>query len=135
MIFHENRLPEYHTLFLRKLEKMSQHLSSAAVVIDTLRVNNVRSPVLSVKYHLHFFFYKPNVLGTLFSTFNCLHSFKLRSMFTDLAYIVLRKQITNTFKTLKGLPLLFSTGLYSTFIQLTVCYMHALHFHFFQFGL
>ena len=44
MIFHENRLladdsHEYHTLFCRKLKKMSQNLSSAAVVIGTLRAN------------------------------------------------------------------------------------------------
>ena len=29
---------KYHTLFFRKLEKMSQNLSSAAVVIEALRV-------------------------------------------------------------------------------------------------
>ena len=32
-------LMNYHTLFFRKLGKMSQNLSSAAVVIGTLRVN------------------------------------------------------------------------------------------------
>ena len=43
MIFHENRLAilmKYHTFF-RKLGKMSQNLSSAAVVIGALRVNSV----------------------------------------------------------------------------------------------
>ena len=30
---------KYHTLFFRKLEKMSQNLSSAAVVIGAYRVN------------------------------------------------------------------------------------------------
>ena len=30
---------KYHTLFFRKLEKMSQNLSSTAVVIGALRVN------------------------------------------------------------------------------------------------
>ena len=43
MIFHENRLladdsHEYHTLFFQKLGKMSQNVSSAAVVIDALGV-------------------------------------------------------------------------------------------------
>ena len=32
---------KYHTLFSRKLEKMSQNLLSAAVVIGALRVNIV----------------------------------------------------------------------------------------------
>ena len=32
-------LMKYHSLFLQKLEKMSQNLSSAAVVIGALRVN------------------------------------------------------------------------------------------------
>ena len=47
MIFHENRLPAddsheiSYLIFFRKLEKMSQHLPSAAVVIGTLRVNIV----------------------------------------------------------------------------------------------
>ena len=47
MIFHENRLlaDDSHVIsylfFCRKLEKMSQNLSSAAVVIGALRVNNV----------------------------------------------------------------------------------------------
>ena len=45
MIFHENRLlailMKYHTLFFfQKLGKMSQNLSSAAVVIGALRVNS-----------------------------------------------------------------------------------------------
>ena len=45
MIFHENRLladdsHEYHSLYHRKLGKMYQNLSSAAVVIGALRVNN-----------------------------------------------------------------------------------------------
>ena len=45
MIFHENRLlaDDYHEIsyhiFFRKLEKMSQNLSSVAVVIGALRVN------------------------------------------------------------------------------------------------
>ena len=44
MIFHENRLladasREYHILFLSKIEKKSQNLSSAAVVIGALRAN------------------------------------------------------------------------------------------------
>ena len=45
MIFHENRLlaGDSHVIscliFFRKLEKRSQNLSSAAVVIDALRVN------------------------------------------------------------------------------------------------
>ena len=43
MIFYENRLPtddshEKSFLFFRKFEKMSQNLSSAAVVIGALRV-------------------------------------------------------------------------------------------------
>ena len=46
MIFHENRLLAdnnlmlYHTLFLSKTWKMSQNLSSAAIVIGALRVNH-----------------------------------------------------------------------------------------------
>ena len=48
MIFHENRLlaailMRYHTYLFRKLEKMSQNLSSAAVVIGALRA----------KYYMH----------------------------------------------------------------------------------
>ena len=45
MIFHENRLLEDDShkniipYFFRKLAKMSQYLSSAAVVIGALRVN------------------------------------------------------------------------------------------------
>ena len=44
MILHEDKrwqtiFMKYHTLFFRKLDKMSQDLSSAAVVIDALRVN------------------------------------------------------------------------------------------------
>ena len=39
MIFHENRLLAYYTLFFLKIGKMLQKLSSAAVVIDALRVN------------------------------------------------------------------------------------------------
>ena len=47
MVFHENRLladdsHEIHVsyiIFFRKFEKMSQNLSSAAVVIGALRVN------------------------------------------------------------------------------------------------
>ena len=46
MVFHENRLlriqqtilMKYHTSFCRKLGKMLQNFSSAAVVIDALRV-------------------------------------------------------------------------------------------------
>ena len=43
MIFHENRLQaailtKYHNLFFQKIRKMSQNLSSAAVVIGALRV-------------------------------------------------------------------------------------------------
>ena len=42
MIFHENRLlailMKYHSLFLSKLEKKSQNLSSAVVEIGALRV-------------------------------------------------------------------------------------------------
>ena len=47
MIFHENRLPADDShgisclIFFRKLEKMSQNVSSAAVVIGALRVNDV----------------------------------------------------------------------------------------------
>ena len=37
MLFHEN-LMKYHTLFFRKLGKMLQNLSSAAVLIGALRV-------------------------------------------------------------------------------------------------
>ena len=46
MIFHENRLladdshETSYLIFLKKLGKMSQNLSSAAVVIRALRVNN-----------------------------------------------------------------------------------------------
>ena len=36
---------KYHTFFFRKLGKMSQNLSSAAVVIGTLRVNTVKIPI------------------------------------------------------------------------------------------
>ena len=45
MIFHENRLLADDSLvisyliFVKKMEKMSQNLSSAAVVIGALRVN------------------------------------------------------------------------------------------------
>ena len=43
MIFHENRLlinrpMKYYTFFFHKLRKMSQNLSSAAIVIGALRV-------------------------------------------------------------------------------------------------
>ena len=47
MIIHENRLLTDDSyviaciIFFRKLEKMSQNLSSAAVVIGALRVNTV----------------------------------------------------------------------------------------------
>ena len=37
-------LMEYHTLFFRKLRKMLQNLSSAAVVIGALRVNGDCGP-------------------------------------------------------------------------------------------
>ena len=46
MIFHENRLLAddsdeiTYLIFVKKLEKMSQNLSSAAVVIGALRVNS-----------------------------------------------------------------------------------------------
>ena len=47
MIFHENRLPtddsheiSYFVLFI-KLGKIAQNMSSAAVVIGPLRVNNI----------------------------------------------------------------------------------------------
>ena len=43
MIFHENRLLDSHEisyLFFRKLGKMTQNLSSAAVVIGASRVND-----------------------------------------------------------------------------------------------
>ena len=48
MVFHENRLlaDDSHEIayliFFRKLEKMSQNLSSAAVVIGTLRIKRVQ---------------------------------------------------------------------------------------------
>ena len=45
MIFHEDSLladtfnsPKYHTFYFQKLGKVSQNLSSAAVVIGALRV-------------------------------------------------------------------------------------------------
>ena len=45
MIFHENRLLviliKCHTLFFRNFGKMSQKMSSGAVVIDALRVDNI----------------------------------------------------------------------------------------------
>ena len=50
MIFHENRLladdtPEISCLiFFQKFAKMSQNLSSAAVVIGALRVNLIETP-------------------------------------------------------------------------------------------
>ena len=45
MIFHEQTiLMKYHPLFVQKLEKMAQKLSSAAVVIGALRVN-IRMPL------------------------------------------------------------------------------------------
>ena len=44
-------LVKYHTLFFRKLGKMSQNLSSAAVVIGALRVK-VKSPTLSLSLSL-----------------------------------------------------------------------------------
>ena len=51
MIFHENCLPadnshETSYLFFRKLEKMSQNLSSAAVVIEALRVDALSASVI-----------------------------------------------------------------------------------------
>ena len=48
MVFHENRLPAddsheiSYLIFFRKLRKMSQKLSSAAVVIGALRVKAAR---------------------------------------------------------------------------------------------
>ena len=54
MIFHENRLLviliKRHTLFFRKFRKMSQTLSSGAVVIGALRVNNIASSGDANKY-------------------------------------------------------------------------------------
>ena len=47
MIFHENRLPAddchviSYLIFVENWEKMSQNLSSAAVVIGALRVNTI----------------------------------------------------------------------------------------------
>ena len=52
MIFHENRLLAndsheiFYIFFFSKLEKMSQNLSSAAVVIGALRVNLARVSTL-----------------------------------------------------------------------------------------
>ena len=51
MIFHENRLladdsHEISYLFFRKIRRMSQKLSSAAVVICALRVNRLRKMAL-----------------------------------------------------------------------------------------
>ena len=52
MIFHENRLlaDDSHVIsyliFIRKLGKMSQNLSSAAVMIGTLRVNPYKPSIL-----------------------------------------------------------------------------------------
>ena len=53
MIFHENRLlaDDSHVIscliVFRKLGKMSQNLSSAAVVIGDLRVNMIKCPPVS----------------------------------------------------------------------------------------
>ena len=43
MIFHENRLKadDSHEILYRKMGKMSQNLSSAAVVIGALRVKQI----------------------------------------------------------------------------------------------
>ena len=53
MIFHENRLlaihMKYHTLFFRKFGKMLQNLPSAAVVIGSLRVNQLGLQCLLLK--------------------------------------------------------------------------------------
>ena len=57
MIFHENRLPEDDRrfscyiipYFCRKLRKMSQNLSSAAVVIGALRVKSVVDSYIKLK--------------------------------------------------------------------------------------
>ena len=54
MIFHENRLlaDDSHEIsyliFFEKLRKMSQKLSSAAVVFGTLRVNSVILPSMEM---------------------------------------------------------------------------------------
>ena len=45
-------LMKYHTLFFRKLGKMSQNLSSAAVVIGALRVKSEISPYAQQRYLL-----------------------------------------------------------------------------------
>ena len=58
MIFHENRLlaDDSHIIsyliFVEKLGKMAQNLSSAAVVIGALRINDT---VEHLQYILHFF--------------------------------------------------------------------------------
>ena len=39
-VYWQTILMKYHALFFRKLGKMSQNLSSAAVVIGALRVNH-----------------------------------------------------------------------------------------------
>ena len=80
MIFHENRLlaDDSHEIsyliFFRKLGKMSQNLSSAAVVIGALRVNAfVKKKLLSSADFLqNYFFFSKNILGTLSSVSNSL---------------------------------------------------------------
>ena len=63
MLFHENRLlaDDSHVIsynvpyFCRKLGKMSQNLSSAAVVIDALRVN-IKENYCNKSYRIKFRF-------------------------------------------------------------------------------
>ena len=58
MIVHENRLPAHdshvisYLIFYRKLGKMSQNLSSAAVVIGALRFKMKAHPNIDVLHHL-----------------------------------------------------------------------------------
>ena len=47
-MFHENRLLKYHVLSLRKSGKISQNLSSAAVVISALWVKHILSGLIDI---------------------------------------------------------------------------------------
>ena len=80
MIFHENRLladdsRDYHILFFPKLGKMSQNLSSAAVVIGALRV---KKGTRICHNDLPWAFYSPNSIYQFLS--NKRNKRKSRSM-------------------------------------------------------
>ena len=65
---------KYHTSFFRKLGKMSQNLSSAAVVIGALRVNKIR-PLVSDSCSKSYIFvnvypFKPNGVSPFLTFIN-----------------------------------------------------------------